>query len=165
MSEAQSLIDVDATVIAFALRRRTAAATGQAPPAWLIGLVSLVLLLGHVLILGSWGWIGLVLGLILPTLLGMILLGCSRRAGWVQLHVLAGAGGALMAYAIIALWVNPEQVSTTALVLARGAVIVGVLVMLILAALRIRRASRNPEAGSSPVLRAGVPTKAGDDDR
>ncbi|QDP94703.1 hypothetical protein FOE78_01140 [Microlunatus elymi] len=133
-------------------RRRSTAERGDArstgrsaPPPWLIGPVSLALLLGYVLVLDQWGWVGVALGSAALALLGLILIIFSRRPGWGQAHILAAAGGALLTYAIIAFWVNPEHVSRSELILGRGATLLGMLALLIFAAVRFHRAARVPE--------------------
>jgi hypothetical protein len=88
--------------IAFALPRRPPAPiAGVAPDPWLVGASSLVaasFFLGATLAIDR-GWLLVVIYLVTYAVVIAVVANWSRRAGWGPPHILALAGGALLAYA------------------------------------------------------------------
>ena len=89
-------------VIAFALPRRPPTPiAGVAPDPWLVGASSLVaasLFLGATLAIDR-GWLLIVIYLVIYASTIAVVANWARRAGWGPPHILALAGGALLAYA------------------------------------------------------------------
>lgn len=99
---------------AFLVPRRPARSARRAPRAWLVGVTALVLLAGYVLVNDSLGWLGVALGVLILTLLGVLLVVWSGREGWGRMHLLAAGGAALVVYAVLSFAVDPLGASPTA---------------------------------------------------
>jgi hypothetical protein len=96
------VVTVASIVVAFNLPRRPPApSAGVAPDPWLVGASSLVaasLFLGAGMAIGA-GWPLVVIYLAIDAATIAVVANWSRRAGWGPPHILALAGGALLAYA------------------------------------------------------------------
>ena len=84
--------------------RRTAGSAptaGSVPSAWIIGVVTLVLGSGWMVVNDQIknGWLEAILLLAIEVLTVFVIVTWSRRTGWTRLHTLAAAGGALLTYA------------------------------------------------------------------
>jgi hypothetical protein len=82
-------------------RRAHRRTTGSVPSAWIIGVVTLVLGSGWMVVNDQIknGWLEAILLLAIEVLTVFVIVTWSRRTGWTRLHTLAAAGGALLTYA------------------------------------------------------------------
>lgn len=129
---------------AFVLPGRATIVPGRVPPAWLVGIATLALLLTDQLVLESWRWLGVALALLALAVLTTGLALSSSRTGWSQAHILAAAAAALLTYALMAFAVNPDNTPTVQLITARGVVLIGIVALLTWARQRIRQPRTEP---------------------
>lgn len=127
-------------VAAFVLPARSAPSSVRAPQPWLVGGTAVLLLPTYLLVSDMWGWSGVVLGALALALLGGLVLLWSGRAGWGREHVLAGAGAALVVYAVLAFVVDPEGASLAAKYVSSTVALAAVLALLAWARHRVRTA-------------------------
>jgi hypothetical protein len=115
-------------VVAFAMPRRRKWHEGRVPPPWSLGLLSLGLFMAGLLVPQSWAGVGItaVAFAVLAGLLGF----WSSRAAWTRTHVLAAAGGALVAMALIAYLVDPLGASLVAKYVSSSVVLLALLALL-----------------------------------
>lgn len=134
------------TIAAFALPNRPRS-TSEHPVAtpWLVGAVTFAVLvapnaIGIALPLSLFmGWPGFALNLLLLAVLGMVIARWSARAGWGPAHHLAVAGGALLASVVAAFATQPiGDVSASAKLAHNVVAVLGVIVLLAVAAYRLR---------------------------
>ena len=130
-------------VVAFRLRPARTPGTGRAPSAWLVLATALV---AGVVFEAGWTW--------LPTWIGVVALGIaelgmaviilvwSRKPGWGPWHRLALASGAILTYAWHGFFTNGVMPASPAVMLASHVIFAaGALALLVVAALRVRRAA------------------------
>jgi hypothetical protein len=115
-------------VIAFAMPRRAGRRERRVPPPWLLGLLSLVLLLVGQFTPQTWAGVGIAVAAFggLGGLLGF----WSSRAAWASTHVLAAAGGALVSRALIGFLVDPLGASEVAKYVSSTVVLLALLALL-----------------------------------
>lgn len=126
-------------VAAFAIPRRAAGRSGTAPAWPLAGAAVLVLVTAELLVSDQWGWLGVGLSALALTVAAALLLHWSGRAGWGRGHVLGAAGAALIVYAGLSFEVDPQGASVTARYASSAVALIGILVLLGYAHLRVRR--------------------------
>jgi hypothetical protein len=115
-------------VAAFAMPRRRERHEGRVPPPWLLGLLSVGLLMAGLLVPQNWAGVGITTVMYggLAGLLGF----WSSRAAWTRTHVLAAAGGALVTMALIAFLVDPLGASLVAKYVSSSVVLLALLALL-----------------------------------
>ncbi|MGW5363172.1 hypothetical protein [Actinopolymorpha pittospori] len=121
-------------------RRRSRPPVGprRAPRPLLVGLLALTAAGGTQLLPPS--WVGVAIGVLVAAAVVLAVGRWSRRAGWRPAHVLALAGGAVMANAVFGFLVQPFGEPSLALKLAHNVVLaVGMFALLTLAAWAVRR--------------------------
>lgn len=122
---------------------------------WVAGGAAVVLLAVHQLAPST--WTGTAVDIAALALGGVLLLWCSRGAGWGGHHVLAVAGAALVVNAALSFAVDPlGEVSLPVKYAVNTALTVGVLVLLAGAHLRVRRAGSRGGPGAGAAPRSGV---------
>lgn len=130
--------------IAFAIPRLSKHDSGsRAPrPSW-VGLVSLVLIAGHILARepepGEWARPSLAAAVLVLVVLGIVPLRWSRRPGWSVTHVLAAASAPLLAYALLAFAVPPQDATMTAKYASNVIALVALIALLAVGYRRSRR--------------------------
>lgn len=131
-------------VVAFAIPRRSAPASGWVPHPLLVGGAAFL-----VAFLENWvsSWAGVAAYVVGLAGLGVLLLRWSTRDGWTRVHVLAAAGGALLIRALMAYLTPPLGASMLAKVTSSTVVLLGLLGLLVWAWCRIRRSA---ETGTEP---------------
>ncbi|MFC6158845.1 hypothetical protein [Kribbella jiaozuonensis] len=79
-------------------QRRT---TGTVPPAWVFAIAALALSSAWMVTsdLVKNAWLAAAVMLLIDAVAATVLVYCSRRTGWTQMHALAVAGGAMLTYA------------------------------------------------------------------
>lgn len=128
--QAAGTVVVVGTVIGVAFRvggRSRQASTAPAPAPLLVGVVSFIA--ASLFVASPVRWLGVALMVVLIAVMATVVARWSRREGWGDVHRLALAGGALLAYAWLGFVVTPfDDVSATVnlagnVVFALGAVI------------------------------------------
>lgn len=131
---------VAAIVIAFALPYgRSREVDGTAPSPWLVGAAALIAGSIFMTVLKEWGWVTVGIYVVLDVAMIALVARWSRSDGWGNLHRLALAGGAALAYAWHAFIQSPAVGKTDVVLRVGNAVFfVGLLVLLAVAARRNR---------------------------
>ncbi|MGI5189786.1 hypothetical protein ACQEVI_16730 [Promicromonospora sp. CA-289599] len=127
---------------AFNVGRKQVPSPGKVPSWWFVGVLTAVVLYANQLLPAT--WLGVTANVAAAFALGWLLLRWSRREGWGRRQVLAVAGAALVVRASISFLVEPlGDVDLTTKYAVNAVLLVGVATLLLVAALRLRRAEAN----------------------
>ena len=137
--------------------RRRPIPTRSAPAPWLVGIIALTVFIVYTMLPPTWLGVGAAVALLATMAVSIARL--SRWDGWGGAHRLALAGGALVAYALLAFVVEPLGSPPLAAKLAHNTVFaLGVAVLLAAAGHCLRAADADQELRDRQRAKPGSPS-------